>query len=76
MGYTGKTGLEFHRQLLARLQALPGVQSATLADFSPLSFTIHSDGVLPEGYVPRVHESLEVDRGRWPRTISRRCGRR
>jgi predicted permease len=64
MGYTGKTGLEFHRQLLARLQALPGVQSATLADFSPLSFTIHSDGVLPEGYVPRVHESLEVDRGK------------
>ena len=64
MGYTGKTGLEFHRQLLARLQALPGVQSATLADFSPLSFTIHSDGVLPEGYVPRLHESLEVDRGK------------
>jgi predicted permease len=64
MGYTSKTGLEFHRQLLARLQALPGVQSATLADFSPLSFTIHSDGVLPEGYVPRLHESLEVDRGK------------
>jgi len=64
MGYTDKTGLEFHRQLLARLNALPGVQSATLADFSPLNFTIHSDGVMPEGYVPRMHESMEVDRGK------------
>jgi predicted permease len=64
MGYSDKAGLEFHRQLLARLQALPGVQSATLSDFSPLNFTIHSEGVLPEGYVPRPHESVEVDRGK------------
>jgi predicted permease len=64
MGYTDKTGMEFQRQLLERLNALPGVQSATLADFSPLGFSIHSDGVLPEGYVPRVHESIEVDRGK------------
>lgn len=64
MGYTDKTGAEFHRQLLERLQSLPGVQSATLADFSPLSFTIHSDGVMPEGYVPRLHETIEVDRGK------------
>ena len=64
MGYTDKTGFEFHRQLLERVQALPGVQSATLADFSPLSFTIHSEGVLPEGYVPHLHESIEVDRGK------------
>jgi len=42
---------------------LPGVQSATLADFAPLNFTIHSDFVQPEGYVPRPHESMEVDRG-------------
>src|ERR1035438_10263767 len=64
MGYTDKTGMEFHRQLLARLKELPGVQSATMADFSPLSFTIHSEGVLPEGYVPRLHEDIEVDRGK------------
>ncbi|HEY1987526.1 MAG TPA: ABC transporter permease [Terracidiphilus sp.] len=63
MGYTDKTGTEFQRQLLLRVKQLPGVQSATLADFSPLSFTIHSDGVLPEGYVPRVHEDMEADRG-------------
>ena len=49
MGYTDKTGIEFQRQVIARVKQLPGVQSATLADFSPLSFTIHSDGVLPGG---------------------------
>jgi predicted permease len=63
MGYNNAREIEFNQQLLARLRALPGVQSATVADFSPLSFTIHSDGVLPEGYVPRPHESMEVDRG-------------
>jgi predicted permease len=63
MGYDNARQIEFNQQLLARLRALPGVQSATVADFSPLSFTIHSDGVLPEGYVPQPHESMEVDRG-------------
>jgi predicted permease len=63
MGYTGARGTEFDRQLLTRVRALPGVQSATLADFSPLSFTIHSGGVRPEGYVPRPHENVEVDWG-------------
>jgi len=61
-GYSEEQGLTFARQLLAKVQALPGVESATLADFSPLSFTIHSDGVEPEGYVPRLHETMEVDR--------------
>ena len=63
LGYSASTGWEFDRQLLARVKALPGVQSATLADFSPLSFTIHSDSVLPERYVPHLHEAMEVDRG-------------
>jgi predicted permease len=63
MGYSAKAGVEFDNQLLARLKQLPGVQSATLADFSPLSFTIHSDPAMPEGYVPRPHEDVEIDRG-------------
>jgi predicted permease len=63
MGYTDATGTELQKQVLARVKELPSVQSATLADFSPLSFTIHSDGFLPEGYVPRVHENIEADRG-------------
>jgi predicted permease len=61
--YSRTKGIEFERQLLTNLRALPGVQSATLADFSPMNFTIHSDGVMPAGYVPRLHESMEVDRG-------------
>jgi predicted permease len=63
MGYSAANGIEFQRQLLTKLQALPGVRSATLADFSPLSFTIHSNGVRPEGYVPQPHENIEPDRG-------------
>jgi predicted permease len=63
MGYSDASGIEFDRHVIARVKELPGVESATLADFSPLSFTIHSDGILPEGYVPRPHESIEADRG-------------
>jgi predicted permease len=63
MGYTDSRGVAFDRELLERVKALPGVESATLADFSPLSFSIHSEGVAPEGYIPQAHESVEVDRG-------------
>jgi predicted permease len=61
-GYTRAQGIAFHRQLLAKLQSLPGVESVALADFSPLSFTIHSDYVHPDGYVPQPHESMEINR--------------
>jgi predicted permease len=60
-GYTRVQGIEFDKQLLAKIEALPGVDSVTLADFSPLSFTIHSVGVQVEGYVPWLHESMEID---------------
>ena len=63
LGYSDEKGIEFERELTARLRALPGVQSATLADFSPLSFTIRSEGVMPEGYVLHPHETIDVDRG-------------
>ena len=63
MGYSDGAGAEFERQLLNQVKQVPGVQSATLADFSPLSFTIHSEGVMPEGYVEHLHESMEADRG-------------
>ena len=63
MGYTDETGKEFQRQVLLKVRQLPGVQSATMADFAPLTFSIHSDGVVPEGYVPRVHEDMDTDRG-------------
>jgi putative ABC transport system permease protein len=63
-GFTRVQGIEFDKQLLAKIEALPGVKSVTLADFSPLSYTIRSDTVLPEGYVPRLHEAMEIDFGK------------
>src|SRR6516162_9882392 len=61
-GYTRATGVAFNRQVLDRLSALPGVESVSLADFSPLSFSIHSDYLQIEGYVPQPHESMEISR--------------
>jgi putative ABC transport system permease protein len=63
MGYTESKAMEFDRQVVQRVRALPGVESATLADFSPFTFTIHTSNVMPEGYVPQLHETVEVDRG-------------
>jgi predicted permease len=60
VGYSEDQGVAFHRQLISKLAALPGVESATLADFSPLSFTIHTDYIHPDGYLPRPGESMEV----------------
>ncbi|HVW77175.1 MAG TPA: ABC transporter permease [Alloacidobacterium sp.] len=62
-GYSRAQSLEFDKQMLVRLKSLPGVQSVTLGDFSPLSYTIHTDFIQPEGYLPRKNESMEVDRG-------------
>ncbi|MFZ0964976.1 MAG: ABC transporter permease [Terriglobia bacterium] len=62
VGYSTAQGWAFDRQLLAKLGSLPGVESAALADFSPLSFTIHSDDVYPDGYMPQPHESMEISR--------------
>ncbi|MGC1903568.1 MAG: ABC transporter permease, partial [Candidatus Acidiferrum sp.] len=61
-GYTRATGVAFNRQVLDRLSALPGVESVTLADFSPLSFSIHTDYLQIEGYVPQPHEWMEISR--------------
>jgi predicted permease len=60
--YSEAQGIAFHRQVLAKLAALPGIEAVTLADFSPLSFSIHSDYVHPDGYVPLPHESMEISR--------------
>jgi len=61
-GYTRKTGEVFDRQVLAKLSGLPGVESVSLADFSPLSFSIHSDYLQVENYIPQPHESMEITR--------------
>jgi predicted permease len=62
VGYSRAQGIAFHRQVLSKLETLPGVESVTLADFSPMSFTLHSDIVEVDGYIPRIGESMEIDR--------------
>jgi len=59
-GYGPQTGLEFDRQLLAKVSALPGVESATLADAVPLGFSRNTEMVRIEGYANRPHESMDV----------------
>jgi predicted permease len=61
LGYDSKSGTQFHRQVLAKLQALPGVQSATLMDGIPLGFGYGHYAIQAEGYVPQPHESMDVE---------------
>jgi predicted permease len=59
-GYKRATGTEFERQLLTRLEALPGVQSVALANWIPLGFSWNTTFIQPEGYVPQPHESMDT----------------
>ena len=59
-GYTEQTGLAFQRELLRRLEQIPGVQSATMADWSALGFLDDTDPLNPEGYLPQRNESLDL----------------
>ncbi len=59
-GYSDTHGVEFDRQLVAKLQALPGVQSVALSSRVPLGFGGGSTSVKPEGYVAQANESMET----------------
>jgi predicted permease len=59
-GYSEPRGIEFNRQLLTRLEALPGVQSVMLTNRTPLAFGGGSTSVKPEGYVPPPNVSMET----------------
>jgi predicted permease len=61
-GYSRATGIEFDRQLLAKLESLPGVESVTLANWVPLGTGHHTATVDPEGYVPQPHEQMDIMR--------------
>jgi predicted permease len=60
VGYDRASGVEFHRQIIAKIAALPGVQAASLADWVPLGYTNSAETISPEGYVPQPHESMSV----------------
>jgi len=59
-GYTKEQGIEFDRQLLAKLETLPDVQSVSMSSWVPLGFSLSSSVTQPEGYVPRPHESMDI----------------
>lgn len=59
-GYSDASGAEFDRQLVAKLQGLPGMQSVALSDRVPLAFGGGSTSVKPEGYVSQRNESMET----------------
>jgi predicted permease len=59
-GYSPEAGAELDRQLVAKLEALPGIQSVALSNRVPLGFDQGSTSVKPEGYVLRAHESMET----------------
>lgn len=50
-----------YRQLLDRLNNLPGVRSATIAYYSPMSGHTSTTGVTVQGYTPRPGENMEVN---------------
>jgi predicted permease len=60
-GYSQRQGVEFDRQLLAKLEALPGIRSVVLTNRVPLAFYSGSTSVKPEGYVSQANESMEVE---------------
>ncbi|MGH9711770.1 MAG: ABC transporter permease [Candidatus Acidiferrales bacterium] len=62
-GYSDANGAEFDRQLVANLEALPGIQSVALSSRVPLGFGGGSTSVKPEGYVPQANESMETQVG-------------
>jgi predicted permease len=59
-GYSEASGVEFDRQLVAKLEALPGMQSVALSDRVPLGFNGGSTSVKPAGYVSQANESMET----------------
>ena len=59
-GYSEANGAEFDRQLITKLEALPGVQSVSLTDRMPLGFGGGSTSVKPEGYVSQPNEVMET----------------
>ena len=60
-GYSEASGTEFDRQLAAKLEAQPGIQSVALTNRVPLGFGGGSTSVKPEGYVSQSDESMETE---------------
>src|SRR5213082_3780899 len=61
-GYKPDRAKIFYEQMLERIRALPGVQSATLARVRPFSYTVYSSAPLEiEGYQPPRNEQVTAE---------------
>ncbi|MDD5541912.1 MAG: ABC transporter permease [Acidobacteriia bacterium] len=61
-GYNSERGKIFERNLLERVQAIPGVQSASLIRHLPLGFTGgSSNSVAIDGYTPKPNEEVVIE---------------
>jgi predicted permease len=61
-GYSNEEVDVICHKILDRVAVLPTVTVASLTDWIPMSFTRKTEDAYPEGYAPRPHESLEVQR--------------
>lgn len=59
-GYKGQRARDFYDRLCARVAALPGVRSASLALITPLTGASWNDSVTVEGYTPKPGEKNNV----------------
>jgi predicted permease len=57
LGYSEAKGQEFYRQLLERVQAIPGVESVSLANYLPLATERMAQGVSVQGFEPPPGET-------------------
>jgi predicted permease len=59
--YTQEQGKAFFHRVQERVEALPEVESASLADWAPLGFQgVRRPGVRVEGYQPRIGEDMGI----------------
>ncbi len=60
-GYSVDTGRSLYHEIREKLTQLPGVQSVSIAEFSPLSQSEASSNVTVEGFHPRADEDTYSD---------------
>ena len=60
-GYDEARARVFFEQLIARIEAIPGVRSAALAEMVPLGFSGQRTRVGLQGYTPRTGEDMEIN---------------
>jgi predicted permease len=60
LGYTSERIENFYERMLERVQALPGVRSATLSSFAPVSGRMIGVNLRADGYTARPGEELKA----------------